>query len=246
MNLQAQVFFNRLPKDYQALLSDLLGETAFIDLLTSLASQEAQARELETPIFPPHPDVFKALFLTPVRNIRVILIGQDPYHTPGLAHGLAFSIPHEIPMQSKLFPSSLRNINKALILDGFRSLSHGNLSHWANQGVLLLNTCLTVPMGMPHAHRNWGWAQLTDILLNRIAMRLPHLVWLLWGSAAQQKESIANKCQGHLILKASHPSGLGVYQTKTPVLSKGGLIGCGHFKKTNTWLIQQNLDPIRW
>jgi uracil-DNA glycosylase len=242
-----QELSSRLPPDYQDLLKDFFESPQYWADLEFLVSAEKSARQLHVgKIFPEYDDVFQALFQTPVKNIKAILIGQDPYHTPGLAHGLAFSIPEQIDPKSKSFPSSLRNISKALVYDGYAPLSHGNLFDWAKQGVLLLNTVLTVQEGIPHGHQSFHWQIFTNALLTAIAKNHRELVWLLWGKSAQKKIPLIEKYPSHLILTASHPSGLGVYQTDEPFLLKGNLGSCGHFKKTNEWLSEHQEAPITW
>jgi uracil-DNA glycosylase len=239
-------FLQRIPPDYQELLGDFLSNNDNLQLLARLAQLENEARALNPDhIFPEHADVFKALAQTPVAHVKVILLGQDPYHSPGLAQGLAFSVPEQIPITSKAYPSSLRNMSKALFLDGFDTLPHGNLHDWAKQGVLLLNTSLTVAMGVPQSHQAWGWQILTDAMIQSLSKKQA-MVWLLWGKVAQKKASLICGDHAHLILTASHPSGLGAYQTNTPFLYRGDLKACGHFRKTNDWLIAQEKSPIVW
>ncbi len=173
-------------------------------------------------------------------------MGQDPYHSPGLAQGLAFSIPAEIAVNSREFPSSLRNISKALALEGFGQLPSGDLHSWANQGVLLLNTALSVKLGEAGSHTNLGWKSLIDHLINALSKSKPHLVWMLWGGHAQSKLPLIQDGQDQLILQSSHPSGLGVYKTDKPFLEPGAKASCNHFSRTNQWLIEHKSSPIRW
>jgi uracil-DNA glycosylase len=197
-------------------------------------------------IRPEPQNFFKALTLTPLTKVKVVILGQDPYHSPGLAQGLAFSIPAEIAVNSKAFPSSLRNINKALALEGFGSLSNGDLHHWAKQGVLLLNTALSVKLGEAGSHTSLGWKSLIDHLIGALSNAKPHLVWMLWGGHAQSKLPLIENGNDPLILQSSHPSGLGVYKTDRPFLEPGGKRSCGHFTKTNQWLIEHRDSPIQW
>ena len=189
---------------------------------------------------------FKALKLTPVNSVKVVILGQDPYHSPGLAQGLAFSIPENIAVNSRAFPSSLRNISKALALEGFGSLPNGDLHHWAQQGVLLLNTALSVKLGEAGSHTSLGWKSLIDHLIGALSKAKPHLVWMLWGGHAQSKLPLIENGEEPLVLQSSHPSGLGVYKTDRPFLEPGGKGSCGHFTKTNQWLIEHRIAPIRW
>jgi uracil-DNA glycosylase len=239
-------FSDRIPQDYRTLLHDFLSSGQHLPLIEQLAHHENEAR-LQYPdeIFPKKESVFNALVQTPLQQVKVVLLGQDPYHSPGLAQGLAFSIPQHIPANSRTYPSSLRNIYKALFLDGFETLPHGNLSSWAEQGVLLLNTCLTVRQGNPHSHQTWGWDLLTNALISELSKQRA-MIWMLWGKVAQKKAELISPNQEHLILKASHPSGLGAYQTHEPFLLKGDLGSCGHFKQANQWLIQHACSPIVW
>jgi uracil-DNA glycosylase len=178
--------------------------------------------------------------------VKVIILGQDPYHSPGLAQGLAFSIPSNIPINSREFPSSLRNIRKALALENFGNLPHGDLHHWASQGVLLLNTALSVKLGEAGSHANIGWSSLVNQLISALTMQKPHLVWMLWGGHAQSKLSLIEQGRDQLILCSSHPSGLGVFKTDRPFLKPGGQESCGHFTKANQWLADHHQSPITW
>ena len=238
---------NRLPLDYQQLLAHRLQDQTWIDLLQNLQRSEEEARKAHPDhIFPRENRVFYALELTPIQNIKVVLLGQDPYHTPGLAQGLDFSVPSDILPGSNLFPSSLRNINKALQLEGYRPMMNGNLSHWASQGVLLLNACLTVQEGLPNSHVNWGWNLFTDALIQDLLQQLREKVVLLWGGFAQKKEIFIPKDRNHLILKSSHPSGLGVYKTQSPFLFPKDTGSCNHFTHCNDWLTSHHQNPIDW
>jgi uracil-DNA glycosylase len=237
---------DRIPKDYQNLLHTFLSDQNHQHALSRIAELETNVRShTPTEIYPAYENVFNALIQTPVNAVKVVLIGQDPYHSPGLAQGLAFSIPEHIATSSRAFPSSLRNISKALVLDNFDPLPHGDLISWAQQGVLLLNTCLTVNMGNAHSHQAWGWQLLTDAIIQALSQQQA-IVWLLWGKVAQKKSALIAPNPHHLVLSASHPSGLGAYQTAEPFLYKGDQRGCGHFKKTNDWLIEHHKTPLQW
>lgn len=240
-------FLNRLPKDYQDLLAHRQKDPAWIKLLELLQQQEEAARlHFPEAIFPSVDRVFYALQLTPIQDIKVILLGQDPYHTPGLAQGLAFSVPQHILPGSNDFPSSLRNMNKALILEGFRPLINGDLSHWATQGVLLLNACLTVQKGLPNSHVAWGWNLFTDVLMQDLLQQSSEKVVLLWGGFAQKKAALIAPDRNHYVLKSSHPSGLGVYKTTSPFLLPQDKGSCNHFTLTNHWLTSHDQEPIAW
>lgn len=232
-----------IPGDWRQLLGDYFASAAWHALEKNLQA----VLELEPNAVRPEPqNFFKALKLCPVNSVKVVILGQDPYHSPGLAQGLAFSIPAEIAVNSREFPSSLRNISKALALEGFGSLPNGDLHHWAEQGVLLLNTALSVKLGEAGSHTNLGWKSLIDHLISALAKHKPHLVWMLWGGHAQSKLPLIESGLNQLVLQSSHPSGLGVYKTDKPFLEPGGKASCNHFTKTNQWLVKQNCEPIEW
>ncbi|QWD87141.1 uracil-DNA glycosylase [Polynucleobacter paludilacus] len=232
-----------IPKDWRALLGDYFSSPEWFDLQARLQSELEAHPEL---IRPEAKNFFNALRLTPVDQVKVIILGQDPYHSPGLAQGLAFSIPADIPTNSREFPSSLRNIRKALILEGFGDLPHGDLHHWASQGVLLLNTALSVRLGEAGSHTNLGWSSLINALIHSLAIQRAGLVWMLWGGHAQSKLSLIEPSRDQLVLCASHPSGLGVYKTDRPFLKLGGQESCGHFTKANQWLDSHQQSSIVW
>lgn len=176
-----QNLISRLPKDWADLLNPPNGNSDWLKLLEMISQKESHAREqLSEKIVPSFENVFKALHLTQVADTKVVILGQDPYHSPGLAQGLAFSIPEFIKPGSREFPSSLRNISKALVLDGFSPLANGDLTRWANQGVLLLNATLTVELGQANAHSDWGWQAFTDQLIKNLSDQQKDIVWLLW------------------------------------------------------------------
>ena len=232
-----------IPEDWRALLGDYFESPEWQKLQTNLRSELNQSAGQICP--EPH-NFFKALSLTSLAKVKVIILGQDPYHSPGLAQGLAFSIPDNIPTNSRAFPSSLRNISKALSLEGFGTLPNGDLHAWAEQGVLLLNTALSVKMGEAGSHTKLGWKSLIDRLIGGLAMKKPDLVWMLWGGHAQSKLPLIEAGANPLILQSSHPSGLGVYKTEQPFLQQGGKASCGHFRKANEWLIEHQQSPVQW
>lgn len=183
-------------------------------------------------IYPKGSQIFRAFDATPFDRIKVVLIGQDPYHGAGQAEGLSFSVAPGIKP-----PPSLVNIYKELKADiGFQIPEHGHLIHWAEQGVLMLNSVLTVRANQPASHRNKGWEKFTDAAIHKASEHKEHLVFLLWGKYAQEKETLidANK---HLILKAAHPS---------PYSAATGFFGCRHFSKTNSYLLDNGIKPIDW
>ncbi|MEY4496447.1 MAG: hypothetical protein RL744_1511 [Pseudomonadota bacterium] len=232
-----------IPEDWRALLGDYFESPEWQELQTNL---RAELNMDAAKICPDPQSFFKALTLTPLTKAKVVILGQDPYHSPGLAQGLAFSIPSDIPTNSRQFPSSLRNISKALTLEGFGALPNGDLHTWAEQGVLLINTALSVKLGEAGSHANLGWKSLIDRLISALALQKPHLVWMLWGGHAQSKLPLIEAAPNQLILQSSHPSGLGVYKTDRPFLEPGGMASCRHFTKANEWLIKQGLEPITW
>lgn len=198
------------------------------ELKTFLREQKDQKRV----IFPPSSKWFEALALTPLDQVKVVILGQDPYHGAGQAHGLCFSV---LPPVSP--PPSLVNIYKELASDvGFVPPSHGLLEEWAKQGVLLLNATLTVEIAKAGSHQKKGWEEFTDVILQTVSTRCSGVVFLLWGSYAQKKEGLIDQAK-HSILKAPHPSPLSSYR---------GFFGCKHFSKTNEYLTSQGKSPINW
>ena len=232
-----------IPADWRDLLGNYFESTDWQVLEKNLQST-LDSKPSEIRPEPQH--FFKALTLTPVHSVKVVILGQDPYHSPGLAQGLAFSIPADIAINSRQFPSSLRNISKALAIEGFGQLPNGDLHSWAKQGVLLLNTALSVKLGEAGSHTNIGWKSLIDHLISALSKARPHLVWMLWGGHAQSKLSLIEDGEDQLILQSSHPSGLGVYKTDKPFLTPGNRGSCGHFTQANQWLVAHQQSPIQW
>ena len=187
-------------------------------------------------IYPPGPLIFNALNSTPFDAVKVVILGQDPYHGPGQAHGLSFSVPDGVAL-----PPSLLNICKEIIADvgnaapGERPGS-GNLQTWVEQGVLLLNAVLTVERGNAGAHQGKGWERFTDRVVSELDKGRDGLVFMLWGSYAQKKGAAIDQSR-HLVLKAPHPS---------PLSAHRGFFGCRHFSKANSWLSARGLEPINW
>lgn len=183
-------------------------------------------------LYPPGNLIFNAFHRTPFDRVKVVILGQDPYHGPGQAHGLCFSVPQGIPK-----PPSLVNIFKELHSDlGIPIPEHGNLEKWAGQGVLLINATLTVRKGQAGSHQNQGWERFTNKVIEVVSLEKSGVVFLLWGRFAQAKESLIDGNK-HLILKASHPSPLSAYN---------GFFGCRHFSHTNQYLLQQGKTEIDW
>lgn len=191
-----------------------------------------QNRRQEVSVFPEEKNVFRALELTPFESVKVVILGQDPYHGFGQAHGLSFSV-----QKGTLLPPSLRNIYKELQEDlGGELSTEGDLSHWAKQGVLLLNTVLTVEEGNANSHKGMGWERLTNRLIESLNELNHPVIFILWGKPAQDKEKLITN-PSHVILKAPHPSPLSAYR---------GFFGSKPFSKVNEILIQQGQTPIRW
>lgn len=184
------------------------------------------------PVYPPREDLFNALKYTDYPAVKAVILGQDPYHGPGQAHGLAFSVQKGVAV-----PPSLQNIYKELLSDlGCAIPSHGCLIEWAQRGVLLLNAVLSVREGQPNSHKGQGWEQLTDSIIRHLNAREEPMVFLLWGANARQKLPLIQS-MNHLVLTAPHPSPLSAYQ---------GFFGCRHFSKANQFLQQAGIAPIDW
>ena len=184
-------------------------------------------------IYPKANHIFNAFRLTPVEKVKVVLIGQDPYHGEGQAHGLCFSVPDKIKP-----PPSLVNIFKELKSDIDKDIpASGNLENWSNQGVLLLNSTLTVVANKANSHKNSNWSIFTDRAIELLSNYKKNIVFLLWGKFAHKKEDLINKDNNHLILKTVHPSPLSAYN---------GFFGCKHFSKTNQYLIENGRKAIKW
>ena len=191
-----------------------------------------QKRRAEVRVFPEEKNVFNALELTPFESVKVVILGQDPYHGFGQAHGLSFSVQKGIPL-----PPSLKNIYKELQEDiGGDLPTEGDLTHWAKQGVLLLNTVLTVEEGNANSHKGMGWERLTNHLIESLNELKHPVIFILWGKPAQDKEKLITN-SNHVILKAPHPSPLSAYR---------GFFGSKPFSRVNDILMQQGQSPIRW
>lgn len=221
--------------DWQPCISEFLASPPGQQLGRFLSERLA----LGATIYPPDP--LRALALTPLHHVKVVILGQDPYHGPGQAEGLAFSVAPGIQP-----PPSLRNIFKELHHEGQPPHTKGgSLTGWAEQGVLLLNTCLTVESGLPASHAKRGWERLTDAVLAQIAQTAPVCAYLLWGAHAQTKAPIVRQVaeangQKALLLQANHPSPLSALRPPAP------FIGCGHFQQTNQFLTEMHCNPINW
>ena len=202
------------------------------DYMLELRAFLQQRKAAGATIYPPGKKIFNALNSTPFSQVKVVIIGQDPYHGAGQAHGLSFSVPHGITV-----PPSLRNIYKELNSDvGFIAPGHGCLSAWAKQGVLLLNSVLTVEHSQAGTHQNKGWEKFTDRIIQLLNSERTALVFMLWGAYAQRKAMIVDTSR-HCVLTAPHPS---------PLSAHRGFLGCRHFSKANQWLQQHEQTAIDW
>ncbi|MGB1220486.1 MAG: uracil-DNA glycosylase [Alcanivoracaceae bacterium] len=204
-------------------------EQDYMQRLRQFLVQEKQAGKT---IFPPGPEIFHAFDKTPFDQVKVVILGQDPYHGPGQAHGLCFSVRKGVRV-----PPSLVNIYKEIERDlGLAIPAHGNLEKWAGQGVLLLNATLTVEQANAGSHQRKGWEQFTDAAIRHLNDERDGLVFMLWGSYAQKKGAIIDRAR-HCVLTAPHPS---------PLSAHRGFIGCGHFSEANQYLEGRGLAPIDW
>ncbi|WP_458525886.1 uracil-DNA glycosylase [Onishia taeanensis] len=200
--------------------------------MQALRDALAKDKEEQRVIYPHSADWFRAFDLTPLDRVKVVILGQDPYHGPGQAHGLCFSVQPGVKL-----PPSLRNIYKELASDlDFTPVNHGHLEHWARQGVLLLNTVLTVEAGQAASHRGRGWEPFTDKAIATVSEHCPPCVFLLWGSHARQKKALIDTDR-HLVLESPHPS---------PLSAHRGFFGNHHFSRANAFLAEHGRDPIDW
>lgn len=218
----------KLDPSWKARVGDYLLRPEMRALAEFLRTEKAAGKR----IYPPGPQIFAALDATPFEQVKVVILGQDPYHGPGQAHGLCFSVLPGVEV-----PPSLVNIFKEIERDlGLPRPGHGHLMPWARQGVLLLNAVLTVESGRAGSHQGKGWEGFTDHIVETLDREREGLVFLLWGSYAQQKGKIIDS-RRHCVLRAPHPS---------PLSAHRGFLGCGHFGKANRWLAGAGLAPIDW
>jgi len=218
----------RLEQSWKSRLQDEFQQTYMQELRAFLL----QRKQLGAVIYPPGPLIFNALDSTPFERVKVVILGQDPYHGPRQAHGLCFSVQDGVQA-----PPSLVNIFKEIESDlGVPCSSGGNLQGWAEQGVLLLNAVLTVEQGMAGSHQGKGWERFTDRVVAELNQRRQNLVFLLWGSYAAKKGDSIDPSR-HLVLKAPHPS---------PLSAHRGFFGCRHFSRANSYLQEHGLEPMRW
>lgn len=223
----ARALAARLPPDWQCVLAEELARPSFSALAEFVASERARGQ-----VFPSEDDVFAAFRLTPYARVRVLLLGQDPYHDEGQAHGLCFSVRAGVRP-----PPSLANIYKELASDlGVSPPLHGSLTHWAEQGVLLLNTVLTVRAHAAHSHKDRGWETFTDGVIQKVGEKHERVVFVLWGAHAQKKARLIDLTR-HVVVKAAHPS---------PLSARSGFFGSRPFSTINRALIEAGAAPIAW
>jgi uracil-DNA glycosylase len=217
----------KLEPSWKQALSDQFNQAYFVDL-TNFVKQEYRS----TTVYPPPKFIFRALDLTPFDAVKVVILGQDPYHGPDQANGLCFSVNPGIRL-----PPSLQNIYKEIQSDlGHPSQTDGDLTPWAKQGVLLLNATLTVRAHQAGSHQNKGWEQFTDAIVKTLSEKRTGLVFILWGAYAQKKGAVIDRTK-HLVLESAHPSPLSAYN---------GFFGSHPFSQTNDYLLLQGLNPIEW
>jgi len=219
----------KIEQGWKTLLSEEFSKEYFKYVVTWLKTEKIS----NSKIYPPGPLIFNAFEQTTLKKLKVVIIGQDPYHGPGQAHGLSFSVPNGIKP-----PPSLQNIFKEIESDlGFRMPpNYGNLTYWAQQGVLLLNASLTVRANEPMSHSKIGWMEFTDAVIRKISAGKKNIIFLLWGKFAQEKQPLIDETR-HFVLKAAHPS---------PFSADKGFFGCRHFSKVNELLVKNGQDPIDW
>lgn len=218
----------QIEESWKKLLKDEFEKPYFQELIHFLKTEKAAGKT----IFPAGNQIFNAFHHTPFSQVRVVILGQDPYHNPGQANGLSFSVPDGVPK-----PPSLLNIFKELKDDvGVEIPKNGNLVNWARNGVLLLNASLSVRKNEPGSHGRAGWLTFTDKVIEKISEQKEGIVFLLWGKFAQQKQSLINESKHH-VLKAAHPS---------PFSANNGFFGCKHFSKTNHLLVKSGKEPVNW
>ncbi len=217
----------KLDNTWKSSLEDELNKKYFIDLM-AFVEQEQKTQT----IFPLNDNIFNAFSLTPLGKVKVVILGQDPYHGEGQGHGLAFSV-----LDGVAFPPSLRNIFKEYSSDlGYETPFSGNLTRWAEQGVFMINAVLTVRSGEANSHKGKGWEVFTDAVIKKISDERENIVFILWGKPAQLKNKLIDESK-HLVLKAPHPSPLSSYR---------GFFGSKPFSQVNTYLKEHNISPINW
>lgn len=217
----------KIEDSWKKALSDVF-EMDFFQRLVSFLKDEYQSYQ----VFPPGKEIFNAFQHTPIHAVKIVILGQDPYHGPNQAHGLSFSVKPGVP-----FPPSLLNILKEIKSDiGTDMPPNGDLTRWADQGVFLLNATLTVRANQAGSHQSQGWETFTDEVIKAISSSRQNVVFMLWGAYAQKKADLID-AEKHLILKAPHPS---------PLSAHRGFMGCRHFSKANHYLVENGIKPISW
>ena len=222
-----------IPQDWQKILSSGEGGDDFIAALEKVSTFLNKEKQNGATIFPAEENIFNALKMTPFNEVKVVILGQDPYHEPNQAHGLCFSVRKGVHL-----PPSLLNIYKELESEfGGNFLDRdGDLSHWADQGVLLLNATLTVAAGNAGSHQGKGWEMFTDAVVSKLAEQRENIVFMLWGSYARRKGAVIDR-KRHLVLECAHPSPLSAYR---------GFFGCGHFRTANEYLESNGITAVNW
>ena len=217
----------RIEQSWKNALADEFGKPYFESLVRFLHKEKSEGKK----VFPPGSQIFRAFDLTPVDKVKVVILGQDPYHGFGQAHGLSFSVPEGVPA-----PPSLKNIFKEIESDmGVRMSGYPNLENWARQGVLLLNAVLTVRCGEAASHSKIGWEQFTDAVIRYVSNNCEGVVFMLWGNFARGKRELIDHSR-HCVLEAAHPS----------PLARGAFFGCRHFSRANAWLAANGKAPVNW
>ena len=217
----------KISKEWDELLAEEFSSESYLKLRQFLKTEYSTRT-----IYPSMYDIFNSMKFTSLDNVKVVLLGQDPYHNQGQAMGLSFSVPKGVDK-----PPSLVNMFKELKAEtGIEPPPHGDLTGWAKQGVLLLNTVLTVREHQANSHKGMGWEAFTDSIIKKISDNKEHVVFLLWGGNARSKKPLIDKNK-HLVLECAHPSPLSAYN---------GFFGCGHYKKANEYLIKHGIEPIDW
>ncbi len=218
----------KIETGWKKVLQNEFSKPYFQQIVLHLKTEKTQGKT----IYPPGSLIFNAFDTTPFNNVKVVILGQDPYHGQGQAHGLCFSVQNNVPP-----PPSLVNIFKELHEDiGVKIPNHGNLTHWAQQGVFLLNASLTVRAAEPMSHAKIGWSLFTDTVIREISQQKNNVVFMLWGKFAQEKKVLIDESK-HLILRAAHPS---------PLSANAGFFGCKHFSKANEYLMKNGIEPVDW
>ena len=226
---------NKLNPQLEKGWKNALAEEFGAEYMKELKKKLVEEMKTGIVLYPPAKQIFNAFNLTPFDKVKVVILGQDPYHGRGQAHGLSFSVPDGVTPPPSLI-NIFKEIESDLAVKPPKTPQNGNLEGWAKQGVLLLNAILTVRANSPASHRNLGWEGLTNAAIKALSNKKEHIVFLLWGRFAQEKENLINASK-HLVLKAAHPS---------PYSANSGFFGCKHFSKTNEYLTKTGQAPIEW